>query len=513
MTEADSQSQVVERLSAELGTIYGNCRRIETHASFVLLAGECAIKIKRAVRYPFLDYSTLALRKAACEAELSVNKVFAPAIYLGVVPIVCQAGRLQIGGPGEAIEWAVSMRRFDDAATLDHIAEGGPISVELAESIASAIVAAHVQAQRCPSWTDALRSFIVENDKEMLGGFDVFSRADVQDLTEKSLARLERLVLLLDRRAELGFVRHGHGDLHLGNIVLINSKPVLFDAIEFDPRVAIGDVFYELAFVLMDLIKRGQKLAANIIFNGYLTLSHAPSHSDALAALPLFLSVRAAIRAKVTAEQSRLAAADSRAVLAERARGYLTLAKGFLAPPSPRLIGIGGLSGTGKSTIARHLAPNIPPDPGAVVLRSDIERKVMFGVAPAEQLPASTYSRDVSRKVYANLLNGAKRVLAAGHSVIVDAVFADPQERAALNSLASEMKIPLSGLFLNLDLPERLLRIRSRIPDVSDADEKVAMEQARFDLGAMDWHLIDAGGDLNDAVTRCTRVVSGADIS
>ena len=221
-------------------------KRIDTHAASVFLAGERALKIKRAVRFPFLDFSTLAKRKAACEAEIAVNRAFAPTIYRGVVPITReQNGRLAIGGKGEPVEWAVEMRRFDESQTLDHLAEAGQIDESLADALGRAVAAAHRSCTTSIAnahFTEALAEIIAQNEAELASEPDLFSLQDLRALGTATHNALERVKPLLQARERAGLVRRCHGDLHLGNIVLIDGKPVLFDAIEFDDRIATGDV-------------------------------------------------------------------------------------------------------------------------------------------------------------------------------------------------------------------------------------------------------------------------------
>ncbi len=262
-------------------------------------------------------------------------------------------------------------------------------------------------------------------------------------------------------------------------------------------------MLYDLAFLLMDLIERGLKPAANIVLNRYLNETRRMADLDALAALPLFLSLRAAIRAKVTA--ARRAQGASRAEAEQSARDYFTLAGKLLAPPAPRLVAVGGLSGTGKSLLARALAAEILPEPGAVVLRSDVERKVLFGTAEADRLPETAYARDVTTQVYAVLADKARRVIAAGHSAIVDAVFADAGERAAI--VKAGAGAAFDGLFLTAALATRLSRVGGRKGDASDADAAVARAQEQYDLGAMDWLNVDASGSPEETLRRAKAVL------
>ena len=476
-------------------------KRIDTHAASVFLAGDRVLKIKRAVRFPFLDFSTLGKRRAACEAEIKVNRAFAPAIYRGIVPITRDpAGRLAIAGKGETVEWAVEMRRFDESQTFDRLADSGHIDEALADRLGRTIAAAHRVAPTITNahFTEALANIIAQNETELAAEPDLFSLEDLRALAAATRDAFERVKPLLQARERAGLVRRCHGDLHLGNVVLIEDKPVLFDAIEFDERIATGDVLYDLAFLLMDLIERGLRPAANIVFNRYLVETQRVHDLDALTALPLFMSVRAAIRAKVTA--ARRKHTDARGKLSRDARSYAELARELLKPAKAKLVAIGGLSGTGKSLLARTLAPEIMPAPGAVVLRSDLERKAMFGVAETETLPKSAYTAEATAKAYATLAAKARRVLAAGHSAIVDAVFARPAERGDIAKAADSSEF--AGLFLTADLRSRLDRVGARTADASDANAAVVQDQEKFELGNINWARVDASGTPEETHIR-----------
>ena len=494
---SDDQQPVFDFLADPATHGGAKVKRIDTHAASVFLTATRALKIKRAVRFPFLDFSTLEKRKSACTAEIEVNRLYAPSIYRGVVAITRDAGgRLAIDGDGTPVEWAVEMARFDEMQTLDHLASKGRIDAALADQLGRAVAKAHaaVPVVKDAGFADTLAEIIDQNHAEMRAASDLFASHEVDGLTAASRAALSHLRPLLDARERDGCVRRCHGDLHLGNIVLIDNAPVLFDAIEFNPALATIDVFYDLAFLLMDLIERDLGAAANAVLNRYLAETGRDGDLDALAALPLLMSLRAAIRAKVTAARPHRDAA-----MENSARDYFTLAQRLIAPPRPALLAVGGLSGTGKSVFARALAPAILPLPGAILLRSDVMRKSLFGSAETERLPASAYTPEVTAKVYATLGARAQRALAAGHSVIVDAVFAKRAERDAIAKSAPGM---FRGLFLTADLDTRVARVGGRAGDASDADATIARAQEQYDLGALEWTEVDAAGTPDETLRR-----------
>jgi uncharacterized protein len=484
-------------------------RRIDTHAASVFLAGDRALKLKRAVRFPFLDFSTLEKRKRACEAEIEVNRRLAPNLYRGVVAITRDGnGRLAIGGDGAPVEWAVDMVRFDENRTLDHLAN--EIDDELADALGRTVAAAHETAPVVDAepWIEALGGYIDEHVETFQSYPEIFSAVDNAALSEKSRAQYQRIVPLLRERGRRGLVRRIHGDLHLGNIALIGGAPVLFDAIEFSDVIGSGDVLYDLAFLLMDLVERKLPQAANIVLNRYLAETRRIEDLDALAALPFFLSMRAAIRAKVTAARLERAAAAERDNIARSARSYFDFALRAIDPPAPQFIAVGGLSGTGKTRLARALAPHIAPMPGAVVVRSDVERKTLYRAGETDKLAAAAYAPDVTARVYGAIADKARRIVAAGHSAIVDAVFASPQERDALAVAARAAGVPLQGLFLTADLATRIARVGGRRKDASDADAAVVQAQESYDLGTLTWPKIDASGAVVDILGRARAALS-----
>jgi len=394
------------------------------------------------------------------------------------------------------------MRRFDEKRTLDHVV--GEIDEALADALGRAVAAAHAKtfAVDAEPWIKALGSYVDEHVEDFRQYPEIFPAAAVDALATATRAAYERILPLLRERGQRGYVRRIHGDLHLGNIVLIDHKPVLFDAIEFSDIIASGDVFYDLAFLLMDLLERGLASAANIVLNRYLAETRQVENLDALAMLPFFLSTRAAIRAKVALARMERASEAERPSIAGGAYAYFTFAAQAITPPPPTFVAVGGLSGTGKSRLARMLAPDIKPMPGAVIVRSDVERKALFGVGETEKLPAEAYTDSVTARVYAALADKGRRIVAAGHSVIVDAVFAKLWERSAIAEAAKSANCAPHGLFLIADIDTRVGRVGARARDASDADAAVARTQERYQLGPLDWAQIDASGTPETTLAR-----------
>jgi predicted kinase len=279
---------------------------------------------------------------------------------------------------------------------------------------------------------------------------------------------------------------------------------VLFDAIEFDDSIASGDVLYDLAFLLMDLEERGLRRAANLVLNRYLAANDAAQLSG-LAALPIFLSIRSAIRAKVVAAGLAHLEGAARDRAAAAARRYFWFAEEFLAPAPVHLLAVGGLSGTGKSRLAAELAPELGRAPGAALLRSDVERKRLFGVAETERLPGAAYGAGVSGRVYARLWREAALALRAGQSVVLDAVQARADERLATERAAREAGAAFTGLWLDAPLSIRRDRVGARRGDASDADAAVVEAQEAMASEAVGWIRLDASGDPDSTVSAARR--------
>ena len=481
-------------------------KRVDTAAAVVFLAGAHVYKVKRAVSFPFMDLSTLEKRREACEAEIAVNRDDAPGIYLEALPVVRNGALLSIGGAGEVVEWVAHLRRFDENATLDRIAERGGLSDAIIDRLVSAIRRSHARAPRrdAARSAEALELYIAQNEAAFAAWPDLFPQASVRRLSHDSRVAFAIARPTLLARGAGGYVRRCHGDLHLRNVVLIDGEPTLFDAVEFSDSIASGDVLYDLAFLLMDLEERRLRRAANRVFNRYLG-PEPPQALAGLAALPLFLSLRAAIRAKVEAAGAERLEGDERIAGRALARGYFDRAAGFLRYVAPRLVAFGGLSGAGKSALAGTLAPLIGRAPGALWLRSDVERKAMFGVEETNRLPHAAYSAEVSGQVYGRIDDKTRRALTAGHSVMLDATFASARDRAAAARAAHETGVAFDGLFLDAPLDIRVARLAGRRKDASDADSEVARAQRAEPLGERGWTPMEASQGLDQMAEAAAR--------
>ena len=482
---------------ASYGTGQGPVETVETHAALVFLCGRRALKIKKSVRYPYLDFSRPELRRAALRREIDLNRANAPDLYLGLIDIVRAAdGRLSLGGEGELVETALEMRRFDQDQLLDRMAERGALDLALMAPLARAVRNAHASApvRRGIDQAAALEAVIAGNIASLREHPDLFPPDATATIASRSRDTLRDVAPILRRRSGAGYVRRCHGDLHLGNIVLWHVRPTLFDALEFDEELGTIDVLYDLAFLVMDLVHRDLKGHANALLNAYLARDGAGALAG-LAALALMMSVRAAVRAKVAADRAAgIARPDERGRSNALARSYLDLAGECLADPRPRLVGIGGLSGTGKSTIAARAAAELGGPAGALVVRSDLERKAIAGVADTDRLAPRSYTPAADRRVYQSIREKARAAANARFAVIVDAVHARPDEREALAAIAAEAGVPFDGLWL--EAPPQVLkaRVAARRGDASDADARVVQRQLALDPGDISWTRISAGG-------------------
>ncbi|HJQ60949.1 MAG TPA: AAA family ATPase [Vineibacter sp.] len=501
-------------------------QRIDTQSAVVFLLGAWAVKLKRAVRFPFLDFGSLERRRAMCAAEIEVNRRTAPSLYLGVAPVIAgDAGVMRLGpvrqpgetlgDEGDAVEWAVIMRRFDEAGLFVRLAERGALSADLLVALAAAIARFHDTAPVSHTHAGAAdyERSVAADIVQLRARGAVLDAAATEAIAARLPSILEPLLPLVQRRQEAGAVRHVHGDLHLRNICLVDGAPTLFDAIEFNDRICTIDVLYDLAFLLMDLDRRGSAAEANFVLNHYLWRSDGPAdtpHLEALALMPSWLARRACIRAFVEAAAAEVAADPTvRERRAVEARQYQRAALRFIDRVPPAMVAIGGLSGSGKTTLALTLAPRLGAAPGAVVVRSDVERKRLAGLPWDAHLPTEGYTPEASARTYAELLRRARVTLAAGVAVIVDAVSARPDERAAIEAVARAAGVPFHGLWLDVPADVARDRVTARVGDASDAGAAVVERQRGYDLGAIAWRRIDTARGAAAVAAEATAIVGG----
>lgn len=465
---------------------------IETHISAIFVGRDTAWKMKKAVALGFLDFTSLDARARFCRRELELNQPAAPGIYRDVVALTRAAdGALREGGAGPAVEWVLRMAPIPAGDFLDAVAARGGLDAALLDGLGDTVFRLHGAAPEVPG-LDAPAAMA----KVLDGNLRAARRAGLPEtllspLADALQAALSQAAPLLAARAAAGHLRRCHGDLHLGNLCLWQGKPTPFDALEFDEALAQIDTGYDLAFLLMDLDQRAGRAAANRVLNRYVARS---GDAGLLAALPLWLALRALVRAHVAAARGQDGEPLLRAALA------------YLRPAPPRLVAVGGLQGTGKSSLARLLAPQLGAAPGALLLRSDELRKRRFGLAPEERLPAEAYTEAVSLSIHDELFTNAEGALRHGHSVILDAVFLDAEHRAAAARLAAQLAVPFQGFWLEAPMEMLRQRILARRDDASDATIAVLERAAARDPGVIDWCRLDAAGDVASAALRALGV-------
>lgn len=480
--------------------------RIDTHISVIFLVGPNAYKLKKRVDLAYLDFTTLDARYNACKRELKLNRRTAPQLYLDIVPVTETDDGLALGegAGGTIIDWVVKMTRFDQSDLLSQMADRGELTVAMVEKLARQLEQFHRHAE--VSQTDggqARFAEILESNRKNFDPFigQVYPPKLIDRLGHLYADTLEALSELIEERRTAGWVRHCHGDLHLNNVVCLNGEPVPFDCIEFNDEFARVDTLYDLAFLLMDLAfraKADQRLAAqaNATLNAYLQAQTPDDLLESLSGLrtlPFFMSVRASVRSHVSARMSGAENSNASA-LDGLALAYAEFAEDLLRAREARLYAIGGLSGTGKTTIAKLLAPELGGMAGAVHLRTDIIRKRLAGVANADRLASDAYTQEASDKVYAEMARLAGLALDAGQTVICDAVFAKPIERALIEQVATSRSIPFDGIWLSA--PAKLLesRVEQRSEagtDASDADTSIVRQQLSYDVGDLKWTVVE----------------------
>jgi aminoglycoside phosphotransferase family enzyme/predicted kinase len=473
------QQQLVNTLCAP-GYFPHKPKTEETHISWVLLTGQDAYKIKKSVDLGFLDFSTLEKRRFFCTEELRLNRRLAPELYLDVVAI---GGNPEepVLGKVPAIEYAVHMRRFTQSSLMDRMLARGLVTAGHIDKLASLIADFH---SSLPGATkDSPYCATTEIEKEALDNFSqlphLFSEPEdlamLKTVREASVQSFSQCEPLFRQRAAAGYLRECHGDLHLGNIVVLDDKPTPFDCIEFSPALRWIDVISETSFTVMDLLRRGQPHFAWRLLNAYLEIT---GDYSGVGVLRFYLAYRAMVRAKIAAIRASQREAKIKMEL-KSCRSYLRLAHSCLTRRRPAVIITQGLPGCGKSTFAQIALERL----GAIRIRSDVERKRLFGMTALADskalLDADIYSEDATLRTYARLNELARGILAAGFTVIVDAAFVLRTEREIFRALAHEHDVPFVIATVQTDsalLAERLALRSSKGNDASEADISVVQK-------------------------------------
>lgn len=462
----------------------GAIQVIETHISWVLLTGDFAYKIKKPVNFGFLDFSTLEKRHFYCQEELRLNRRFSSELYLDVVPITGTPSEPGMDGPGTAIEYAVKMRQFETGSLLSERAEHGLLGNEDIDGIARTVGAFHQSATVAEAdspYGDPLtiKDWCEENFDHILPLLQDDSELQrAQRLQSWMAAEWQQKAWLMHRRKQQGYVRECHGDLHLGNIALIHDKITPFDCIEFNPMLRWIDVISEMAFVLMDLAYRELEAFAWRLLNAYLQKT---GDYQGLSLLRYYLVYRALVRAKVTllSRHQEADAVERQRIHSEYTK-HAALAERHTRQTKPVLIITHGFSGSGKSFHAKRLAEEV----GAVHLRSDIERKRLFGFAALDDTNSAAgsgiYTAQAGDQTYRHLAGIAGTVLRAGYKVIVDATFLKHAQRALFQELAESLSTPLMILDFSASaavLSQRIERRRQQQNDASEATAEILQQQ------------------------------------
>lgn len=462
----------------------GPVRVIETHISWVLLTGEFAYKIKKPLDLGFLDFSSLGKRLHACSDEVQLNRRLAPDIYLGVVPITGTPAAPRVNGPGETFEYAVKMRQFPPDATLDRLDAQGRMGTRHVEAVAAVLARFHLDgcARAMPDspWgsPDAVWRPVAQNFAQIAPRLDdPVDRERLETLQRWSAAEHARLTPLMAARKQDGFVRECHGDLHLGNLAWVDGRLLVFDCIEFNPELRWIDIQSEVAFCYMDLLQRGHADWAWLFLNAW--LEHTGDYAG-IALLRYYAVYRALVRAKVNAIRIGQTAGPERDAALADVRALLQLAATLTQPQPPRLDITHGLSGSGKTTVTQTLMQT----PGAIRLRSDVERKRLAGLDALARSGSGVgdhlYAAGATRQTYRHLAGLAGQLLDAGWPVIVDATFIARWQRDLLREQAQSRGIE----FHVLDFPVPVAALRERIlqrsragNDASEADLAVLQYQ------------------------------------
>jgi len=466
-----------------------NPKRIDTHISVVFLVGDKAWKLKKAVKFPFLDFSTLEQRRLACERELELNALWSPDLYLGLVAITQDdTGKLALNGSGQVVEYLISMRRFPDNAGMLKVLQSGKVDRTLITGLVQTLWSGYSKAAVHLDCGGA------KGMAQIIDGLEPSFAPDVPtEVFTKWRQALANCADVLDTRQQSGMVRRCHGDLHLGNVCLFHGALSPFDVLEFNEDFGTIDIAYDLAFLIMDLLAHQYLDLAALVFNRYLDVS---GDYSALAVMPLFLSIRAGVRAMVMRSMNR----------PDEAHLYLDLALRVLVPPKPRLIAVGGLSGSGKSRLSSRLSSKLAV-PGAAIIRSDAIRKRLMGVAQTTKLGQDGYTPEVTQAVYTAMMEACAVSLGYGFPVIADAVFGRLDERQDIQSVADRNKVPFKGFWLEAPFDVAAARVEKRKGDASDATVAILEHQHQRDVGPIHWMRINTTGAGDRTVSQALKAI------
>ncbi len=518
--ELNSQAEIVQALLNP--RIYPSSWHVtevtvrQSHIAMLFLAGNYAFKLKRAMISPFLDFSTPQKRRIACVHEMRRSTVYAPHLVVGVRSVrKLPNGRICIGGKaGTEIDTLLVMRRLKDEDMLILQMRTPNFDrfdvMDLAEQLGDL----HCKAKQFRTkWGyDDIQKIIVENES-VLSCFSpsVFNRTKLRRLTERSLMLLEQNKRLITLRQKSGRVRKCHGDLLLSNIAREEDKYLFFSPIEYNDSLDCIDTLYDLSYLLMDFEVKGLRRLCNMLFNHYLAYTN---DMGGYPLLPLYQSMRAAVRAGICAKKSTLLCDEEKKKSLQHARKYFELACHLIMENKPTLIACGGLSGSGKSRIAREIGGQLNPAPGAVILRDDIIKKQMRGCALDDHMDETYDSPAYEKVVYDVLRQQAKTALQCGSCVIVDALFYNYQERQAIEELAKTMNIPFVGIWVDAPLDVRTQRVMTRKRNPSDVCNRAELErQLRLETGDILWHKIDSNQERQQTIDDALNILKNQGVN
>lgn len=490
MSDASTIITALQKANAYPHPVDPVIKKLETHISWVFLTGEYAYKIKKPVNFGFIDYSTLEKRKHFCEQEIKLNQALASSIYLQMVTINKTAEGYEINGTGEVVEYALKMKEFSQENLLDHLLARNELTVEMVDNIAMQLAHFHMQAERAPSDSpygkpETVKAPVDENfvqARELLNAFNIATAnylTPLESLEKDSEKIFEAIHPTLEKRKKEGFIRSCHGDLHLGNITLIDHQPIIFDCIEFNEYFRWTDVMADVGFLLMDFYDRDRSDLGMRFLNTYLTYT---GDYEGLRVLPYYFSYRAMVRAKIQLFSiNKDDNEKKREAYYARFAKYMNLALNYFHRSPAFLLIMHGFSGSGKSTLANRIAEKL----NGIIIRSDVERKRLFDFSPEKKLDEKAYSSDITEKTYARLHTLTDIILHAGYPVIIDATFLKESQRKGFIDYTKNQKIPFSIIHCDVDasvLIERMGKREKEADAFSDADLNVLkMQQAAYE--------------------------------